>query len=75
LTADGVELDLLRQHMENVIGKPVIVDQSGSSRVQYDLHWDVTKPGSFEAALRDQLGLELKPAQREIEVLVVEDRE
>ena len=43
--------------------------------VQYDLHWDAPKPGSFEAALRGQLGLELKPEQREIEFLVIEELE
>jgi uncharacterized protein (TIGR03435 family) len=75
ITGDGTALDILRQQIETVTGKPVALDHPGITNVQYDLHWDVTKPGSFEAALRDQLGLELKPEQREIEFLVVEELE
>lgn len=71
---DGAELDLLREQIEAVTRKPVILNRSGNIKLQYDLRWDVMKPGSFEAALRDQLGLELKPEQREMEILVVEDR-
>jgi hypothetical protein len=72
-SGDGAELDLLRQQIEAVTGKPVILDHPGDAKVRYDLHWDTTKPGSFEVALRNQLGLELKPERREMEVLLVED--
>ncbi len=53
LSGDGVGLDTLRQQIETVIGKPVIIDHPASMKVQYELNWDVTKPGSLEAALRD----------------------
>lgn len=75
LSGDGAELDKLRQQIEAVVDKPVIVERPASMKVQYELDWDVTRPGSFAAALRDQLGLELKPEQRELEILVVEDRQ
>src|SRR5579872_6550514 len=74
LSGDGVGLDTLRQQAETVVGKPVIVDRLASAKVEYELNWDVTTPDSFEAALRDQLGLELKPERREMEILLVEDR-
>jgi uncharacterized protein (TIGR03435 family) len=72
--SDGAELDLLRQQIEAATGKPVIMDHPGGTKVQYELRWDTGKLGSFEAALIDQLGLTLQPEQREIEVLVVEER-
>jgi uncharacterized protein (TIGR03435 family) len=74
LSGDGVDLDTLQQRVETVVGKPVIIDRPTGVKVEYELSWDAAKPGSFEAALRNQLGLELKPEQRKMEVLVVETR-
>jgi uncharacterized protein (TIGR03435 family) len=74
LSGDGVDLDTLREQVEAVVGKPVVIDRPAGVKVEYELRWDAAKPGSFEAALRNQLGLELKPEQRKMEVLVVEAR-
>jgi uncharacterized protein (TIGR03435 family) len=74
LSGDGVDLDTLREQVETVVGKHVIIECPARVKVEYELSWDVAKPGSFEAALRDQLGLELKSEQRKMEVLVVEAR-
>ena len=74
LSGDGVELDTLREQVETVVAKPVIIERPAAVKVEYELSWDVAKPGSFEAALRKQLGLELKSEQRTMDVLVVEAR-
>ncbi len=73
LFGDGVELDTLRQQAQTLVGKPIIIDRPASAKVEYELNWDASTPGSFETALRDQLGLELKPERREIELLVVKE--
>ena len=66
--------EMLRQQIENLMNRPVILEQAGSQALDYDVSWDAGKPGAFEAAIRDQLGLQLRTEQREIEVLVVEPR-
>ncbi|HKW99377.1 MAG TPA: TIGR03435 family protein [Bryobacteraceae bacterium] len=64
----------LRQQIENLMNRPVTLEDAGNQTVDYDVSWDAAKPGAFEAAMRDQLGLQLRSEQREIEVLVVEQR-
>jgi len=75
LSGDGIELDWLRKQIEAVAAKPVIIDHPIKKEVQYDVRWDPSEPHSFETALRGQLGVEVKHDLRDIEFLVVEDRE
>ena len=75
LSGDGIELDWLQKQIEAEAAKPVIIDHPINKQVQYDVRWDPSKPDSFETALRDQLGVEVKRDLRDIEFLVIEDRE
>jgi uncharacterized protein (TIGR03435 family) len=60
--------------LQSAVGLPV-VDETGSAE-RYDLRctWDERSPDRAAAiieAVRDQLGLEVTPARREIEVLIL----
>ena len=49
-----------------------MLDETGlEGRYKIELTWDPQRPEDLPAAVRDQLGLELAPARREVEVLVV----
>jgi uncharacterized protein (TIGR03435 family) len=64
----------LAANLENLLQIPVI-DQTGiASRYDIDLKWNKNDPqhDSLKQALIDQLGLELVPSRKPIEMLVVE---
>lgn len=67
--AQGVPLSVLLEELEARLGTP-LVDQTGLTGV-YDarVRWDPKKPGSLKRALERQLGLELTPARRTLELI------
>jgi uncharacterized protein (TIGR03435 family) len=76
---NGVNLGIesIAASLEDFLGKPVVDETQLTNRYDFQLLWDETgaedaKPGRIAAAVREQLGLEVTPAKRPIEVLVVE---
>ncbi len=63
--------------LRNIIAgelKRNIIDETGiaaTAYFDYELTWDPETPGAFIAAVREQLGLELKEEQRAMDVVVV----
>ncbi len=48
--------------------------ETGAQEFDFTLSWDPKKRGNFKKALREQLGIELVPESREMELLKVERR-
>ena len=76
---NGVNLGIesFAASLEDILGKPVVDETQLTNRYDFQLLWDETgaeaaQPGRIAAAVREQLGLELTPANRPIEMLVVE---
>jgi uncharacterized protein (TIGR03435 family) len=64
--------DSLASNLANRLNRPVF-DQTGqASRYDMSLSWDEEEAGGLAVEVRAQLGLELKPVQRAVEMLVVE---
>ena len=62
--------------LEEILKKPVINETSLTNRYDFQLLWNEKKSGETDPieltrALREQLGLELAPAVRAVEFLVV----
>jgi uncharacterized protein (TIGR03435 family) len=58
----------LAGHLE----RPVFDETGLTGRYDVSLRWEDESPETFIAAVRQQLGLELRPTQRPVEILVVE---
>ena len=70
-------MDTLRRGLENSLGKPVIDETNLKGTFDIELKWtqadrDRPNPEALTKAVRDQLGLQLTPARRRIEVLVID---
>ena len=71
LRGEAMRTFMLAASLERTLGRPVLDETGLEGRYEIELTWDPQRPESLPAAVRDQLGLELAPARREIEVLVV----
>ena len=58
--------------LQGVLGKPVIDETGLEGNYELDLAWATDRVGSVTAALRDRYGLQLTPATRDMEALVVD---
>jgi uncharacterized protein (TIGR03435 family) len=70
-------IESIAASLEGFLGKPVVDETRLTNHYDFQLLWDEIEAedvnrGRIVAAVRDQLGLELTPAKRPIEVLVVE---
>jgi hypothetical protein len=70
-------IESIAASLEGFLGKPVVDETRLTNHYDFQLLWDETgsedvKRGRITTAVREQLGVELKPAKRPIEVLVVE---
>lgn len=77
MTALSITVGYLADVLEGLLGKPVL-DQTGlDGNWEVELEWDQGegKEASLLDAVRETLGLELKPAVREVEVTVVRQRQ
>lgn len=72
IKSKGIDLRDVQQRLEMVLGMPVIDETGMKDRYAFDLRWHVQQPQSIRTSLKKQLGIELVPETREIEVLVVE---
>ena len=67
----GMPPQIVAQAIEEIVGRPV-VDETGLSGVlDLELRATINNPGAFLSVLRDEAGLVLTAARREIPVLVV----
>jgi uncharacterized protein (TIGR03435 family) len=69
-------LSSLARCLEDILGKPVINETGRTNCYDFQLLWDEKGPGEADPvdltkALHEQLGLELAPAKRAVEVLVL----
>jgi uncharacterized protein (TIGR03435 family) len=71
-TSVGMPLGSLASLLESVVGKPVIDETKLTGKFDFELTWDEKDRKSMVAAVREQLGLELRPARRPVELLIVE---
>ncbi len=68
----NMALSSLAWMLEHELGR-LVVDETGiEGNYDFELTWDPDDPDSVFAAVREQLGLELRPAKRPIEFLIVE---
>ena len=69
-------LNSLARCLEEILGKPVVNETGRTNCYDFQLLWDEKSPGEVDPvdltrALHEQLGLELAPAKRAVEVLVL----
>lgn len=75
ILAPGITLEELAGYLELGLHTPVVDETGLEGEWSVDFSWDVTDPGSFEKAVRETLGLDLRPAVRQVEVTVLRNRE
>ncbi len=61
--------------MEPILGRPVLDETDLGGRYDWELQYDPDAPESVIQAVRDQLGLQLTPARRPVDFIVVEPRD
>jgi uncharacterized protein (TIGR03435 family) len=82
---NGNEMNTIAAYLENTLGKPV-VDETGLTGLwAADLHWEMSdseltqdsdpNPDHVIKAVREQLGIQLQPVRRELEVMEVDAAE
>lgn len=69
--AGNTELSAFVQTLEDMAGKPVLDETGLTGRFDWQMEYKDGDAESFLQAVREQLGLDLTPARREVEVLVV----
>jgi uncharacterized protein (TIGR03435 family) len=77
IRAENSTLADLASYLERVQKKPVLDETGLTNRYDLELKWEAkrgeeTNPHTLIKAVREQLGLELTPARRTVEVLVVD---
>jgi uncharacterized protein (TIGR03435 family) len=77
VTALSITVGYLAEVLEGLLGKPVLDETGLEGKWEVELEWDEgeSQEASLLAAVRETLGLELKPAVREVEVTVVRRRD
>ena len=59
--------------MARKIAKQIMIDETGlKGKYDFELKYDLMNPESVKAAIKEQFGLELSSAKRQVEILVVE---
>jgi len=69
--AGNTELSAIVQALENIAGKPVLDETGLTGQFDWEMQYKDGDAESLMQALREQLGLDLTPARREVEILVV----
>lgn len=72
IKAKGADLLPVQQRLEGELGIAVVDETGITGKHSYDLRWHAKQPESLKSSLKKQLGIDLVPATRQIEVLVVE---
>src|SRR5436190_24317939 len=75
ISAINADMDTLRRGLENSLGKPVVDETNLKGKFDIELKWkaerDKPRSEALIEAVREQLGLQLAPVKRRIEVLIV----
>lgn len=69
----GEQFDYFVDTLARRLKRPVVNETGLSARFDISLKWDDDSPDAIIKAVESSLGLELLPAKREIEFLVIED--
>ncbi|MFQ5664687.1 MAG: TIGR03435 family protein [Terriglobia bacterium] len=72
IQARNVSPAQLANSLEYILDQPVLDETGITGNYAFELTWDAENPDSVFAAIREQLGLELRRATRSIEFLVIE---
>ena len=72
MSAVNSSLGILTRNLEGHLERPVIDETKLDGRFDFALSWDADRRESIIRAVTEELGLELQPAKRPVEVLVVE---
>jgi uncharacterized protein (TIGR03435 family) len=73
ISGSAITPEVLRECVEKIAGKPVLLPVRVTGKYRIDLRWDSSKPTAFDTALKEQLGLTLTPVRRRFDVLTVEE--
>jgi len=73
----GVTMQQLASALEDCLKQPVLDETDSNDEYDITLKWNETKPDTINreallTAVRDQLGLELIPATRPVEMVIIE---
>ncbi|MBV8894964.1 MAG: TIGR03435 family protein [Acidobacteriaceae bacterium] len=68
----AITLQTLTRCLESVTKRVVVIPSESNSRYSMKLTWDGSQPSDLETALRQQLGLSIRHAKREVDTLIVE---
>ncbi len=74
-TALNSPLRVLTINLEWILKQPIIDETGLDGKYDFELVWEAAKPESLPQAVREGLGLELIPAKRRVEKLIVEAAE
>lgn len=72
-TMQGVSMADLALAVQSIIGKPVVDETGIAGAYDVTLPWNQDRVASVTAMLRDRFDLRLTPAQRNMEVLIVDN--
>jgi uncharacterized protein (TIGR03435 family) len=72
MTAVAVPLAALTDALGQVVGKTVVDETGLTGRFDFELKWDTANAQSLVEAVRTQLALDLAPARRPLQYLVVD---
>jgi uncharacterized protein (TIGR03435 family) len=67
----GMPAPMLVQFIEQIVGRPVVDETGLTGFLELELRTSIRNAEAFIAALRDEAGLILSPARRDIQALVV----
>lgn len=68
----GSSMSDLASALQNILGKPVLNETAITGSYNLDLRWGDDRLGAVTTALRDRFGLQLSPAKRDMEALIVD---
>jgi uncharacterized protein (TIGR03435 family) len=68
----GASMGTLASALQSVLGKPVIDETGITGTYDIEFDWTTDRVTSVTAGLRNRFGLELSPAERKLEALVVD---
>ena len=75
LTAEALTSGDLASHLSTLLGRPILDETGLDTRYTVDLDWEPRSSRVLIAEVRQRLGLELVPAERTVEVVVIRPKD